>query len=105
MKFKTVSALYRAPSRWIKFKWAGVRVKGEILNTQIRGKDANCWCLSGAIAVVYSMKERPLIRRKVEHAIGKLFPGRTSDGSIVAFNDHSATTIEDVRKVVREAKV
>ncbi len=107
MKFKTVSALYRAPSRWVKFKWAGVRVKEHdlVVPAQIRGKNANCWCLSGGIALVYPIKERSAIRRKVESAIKELFPFRTSDGSIIAFNDHADTTIEDVREVVRAAKV
>lgn len=59
--------------------------------------EAVCWCLSGGLRVVYWDSTK---LRQVEETLLKL-----CDGSIPAWNDDPARTIDDVRRLVKEAGV
>ena len=61
------------------------------------------YCLIGAIYEVYNDHAIPNQNYNLAlKAIEKLFPDRFT-GTIQAFNDHKETTINDIRKVVKEA--
>lgn len=97
----TVRSLFKRANRWVKYDL----YKGH--------GPSKCYCLLGALEHRYGLdkgKVRPIQRvlykaalRRVKKAIYILFPERNLN--IAAFNDHPQTTIEDVRKVCRLARV
>ncbi len=99
----TVRSLFRRASRWTRFKL-----------TDGHGP-TRCYCLIGALEHAYGVDSgEPYwryirymrARARVQIAINRLFPGRVGlHNSIATFNDHAATTIADVRKVCRAARV
>lgn len=106
-KFKTVRELFRSENRWCKFALAMVPAitlegKTQLVPVAVDSPDATKFCLVGALKRVYP----PSIRRmyafnRVQRALEKIAP----DLSIAGFNDHPSTTIKDIRKLVKEAKV
>lgn len=95
---KTIKELFTNKSKWIKgTSWAK-------LNGDGCGPDqAECFCLSGAVALIYGVN-RHQIDMKLDEVANKLFPDRCNSGYI-SFNDHQNTTFEDILKVVNEADV
>lgn len=106
----TVRSLFTRASRWTK----GDFTKGE-------GQD-KCYCLLGALQHVHKIdrqedatrREYDLYKRariRTENVLATLFPNRCYPHdlprrpSIAHFNDHELTTIEDIRRVARLARI
>lgn len=98
-KFKSLRELFRTPSRWCKGSLARSSTGEEV---QPRGTKAAKFCLVGAVYRVYPPTKRWRVEEELSHSIGKV-TGRARD--IVEFNDDMETTFEDIRKVLKEAKV
>ena len=93
----TVKSLFSRAHRWTQ------RV------SQRGSGSAKQYCLVGAIDRVYGNDGESYSRytaavRRVTAAIKVLFPNRTQY-SIAAFNDDPNTTLADVRRVVKRARV
>lgn len=98
MKFKSIAALYRDSKRWTSGEYA--RTKNNRI-VEASNPKAVKFCLYGALEFVYG-SEYSRQSDALRKVIKKLFPLR--DG-IVIFNDHPETSISDIRKVVKLAKV
>lgn len=113
-QYKTVSGLFRDAERWTKHAVARRFHHGRgAIEVQVDDPKASCFCLGGAIYRVYpSVAANDRAGLKVVRAIKKLFPkfatrnNKTFDlGLITLFNDGSHRTIEDIRRVVKEARI
>lgn len=99
----TVLSLFQQSRRWN---------KGHLKSGKGPSK---AYCLLGALAHVYAQKDPSnyyfssyrKARIRAEKAYQKLFPSRGATGrvSLAFFNDHQDTTIEDIRKVCRLARI
>jgi hypothetical protein len=100
-QFKSLQSLFRENDHFTKGEYAQMK-NGEVCSP--RDKEAVKFCLYGAIDRVYgnSHEGAEAVDRLII-AVNKLFPCFTN--SITSFNDAEATTIRDIRKVVKEAKV
>ena len=67
-----------------------------------RWRDASQMCLLELLFAHYGCRDE---FDRVREAIRLLFPERAYTGGIVQFNDHPATTLEDVRRVCKTADV
>lgn len=88
-KYKTLQQFFRAKSRW---------VKGKSIS-----KDGTACCLIGAISSIYPnsvFSTLALLNRTIK----QLYSGHKYR-CISEFNDHPRTTIEDIRRVCKEAGV
>lgn len=100
MKFNTLQELFSDKKRWIKGDFARDK-NGKGLPS--KDKNAVCWCLLGAVNKVYrEFPHKHNILSKLNNSINKLYPNFYS---IEKFNDNFGTTIEDIRKVVKDANV
>jgi len=91
-RYKSIKSLYRDKSRWCKRVFSN--------------EEETACCLSHAAYLIYGHGPEKL--KKVEEVRGKLrkeILKIDGQGSIIKFNDCPTTTIEDIRKVVRLAKV
>lgn len=92
-KFKSLQELFEDEKRWTKGEYArdekGFRVDSN-------SKEAVCWCLSGACSAVY---------RHAGLAIWIKLSRSLPNNEVVAWNDDPARTIDDVRRLVKEAGV
>jgi hypothetical protein len=113
IKAATIQALYKTPIRWTQNAWATYHYQG------LSNKQVLCFCLDGAAQSIYlkkrsaraTQKYRRVISKLVE-AIRTLYPNaealRQSGGDrsiVLAWNDNHLRTIEEVRAVVKLAKV
>jgi hypothetical protein len=117
---ESIQELFKRKSTWTKGAWATNGKKGdnacEFEREQIReDEDAVCFCLGGAVTKVYdNALAQGLAEAKIAGVIRALFPDRINlrknkgignETTIVRFNDHESTTIEEIRQVVKVANV
>ena len=97
-KYKSLQALFRDKRNWTKHTYAR-DIKGrEIWVCHPR---AVSFCLSGALTLIYPHTNK---RKVLLRAIKRVFP-TTVTTSLPGFNDAETTTITDIRKVVKAAKL
>lgn len=104
----TVRSLFKRATKW---------TQGEFFREAGDTSPEKCYCLLGALQHVHGIDGKATLTKaqreryhraqlRVIVAIRKLFPSRAPfSGPIVTFNDHQDTTIADIRKVVRLARV
>ena len=106
-KFKTLQTLFKNENRWCKFHYAETKDGKPLYNEQ--NKSAVRFCLLGGVGVVYGSKYNSIIRGKLVRAINKLYPSfrvwYNNHDNMTMFNDHRKTTIQRIRRVVKEANV
>lgn len=98
-RFKTIAAMFCSAKHWTRGTFAR-RIDGsECLPRSIH---AVCWCLSGALTEVYTKPgDQFRARQRLEETIGTTY----GHIGLVRFNDTNDRTIEEIRQVVREARV
>jgi hypothetical protein len=106
--------LLAQPGSWIQGQMAARRTgTGDLLQSDITARNANCFCLVGARQRVRNGLEkheapdkiRQDVNKRILSAIDTLFPDRTRvRWSLPDFNDHPETKHEDVLSVLRLAR-
>lgn len=97
MKFSSLQELFEDEGRWTK----GAFAKDSNGNSVSFRRDcATCFCLAGGVFVVYPPEEQQGVFVKLREAV--VARGYHSEEY---FNDHPSTTIDDIRRVVKEAGV
>ena len=101
---KTVQELFEDASRWTKGEnYIGCRDwKGELVHHR-KSPSACCFCLGAAIGLVYPGDVE--LANSLSKALKVLRNEYHWFGSIPEWNDHSETTIDDVRNVARLANI
>lgn len=99
-KFKTIQALFRNEKRWI--KGANARTYDKKLCAPT-SPDAFFFCLNGAFKLVYPEPTRHKPRKRLSVVLETLFPQYKNN--VINFNDSSRTTIADIHKAVRKARI
>lgn len=118
-QYKTVRELLDSPRRWIKGMSAAKRkvtIKGLPHHCSAAewasplGRDARCFCLSGAITRIYlDLVSRKAAKQKLQYALS-IFAQKTghpagADGNFVYFNDCKATKHKHIKAVLKLAKI
>ena len=98
-KYKSLQQLFRKESRWTQCAYARDKEGNEV---PIRSKRAVCFCLSAGVELVYSPNKGHEVR---EHLIDVIARRRLQYSGTTWYNDRTDTTIEDIRSLVKEAKV
>ena len=122
LKVKTLQELFRNKNRWIKDAAAAYRVpasatyKAQVGKPNLRwrlkrcdptNKKAEVFCLLGGLHRVYRKRQafEDAAKRLSQVILSFTLPGSEWSTSIVGFNDHTKTTIQHIRQIVKKAKV
>ena len=96
--------LFSSSDKWTVHEYARDLNKKAV---QSNDDSAVCWCLVGGLIKCYGDcgEGTPFQRaqNKIRQAISRLFPGKSEN--IASFNDHVATSFEDIKKVIEAAQV
>ena len=97
-RFETVRDLFRSPKRWTKHVLASDKDYNEV---GPRSKEAQSWCLLGAIEHVYRGRAKHAAIQGLRDTIHEEF----GFSDICMFNDSPNIFIKDIRKAVRKAGI
>ncbi len=120
-KASSIKKLFEGhPERWTKGTMALGAKQDRVIpsrKTEV-SREIVAWCLYGAaVKMVDDRAAKRLVDPEalplstfqvvnlLRDSIKRLFPQRSSGGSVIEFNDHNDTTFEDVMAVVRDAEV